>query len=92
MRHTEVEYTFIETFMLVEFLKDNLNSSFDDILDGLREKASEDPGPDIPERLEVVKAKTFIEMIEYFRGVVNFGTPKDLARVLEENLKFSFLE
>lgn len=87
----ETTMTYIETYLLLEYLKENLDKDLDEVVSEL-EEIRDGPGPhsiDIEEKFESHKARLFLRMIKNLRETVHIFSVDAMVVILTENLKYT---
>ena len=87
----ETTMTYIETYLLLEYLKENLDKDLDDVVSEL-EEIRDGPDPhsiDIEEKFESHKARLFLRMIKNLRETVHIMSVDAMVIILTENLKYT---
>lgn len=87
----ETTMTYVETYLLLEYLKENLDKDLDDVVSEL-EEIRDGPDPhsiDIEEKFESHKARLFLRMIKNLRETAHFVSVRALVEVLTENLRYT---
>ena len=87
----ENSMTYIETYLLLEYLKENLDKDLDDVVSEL-EEIRDGPDPhsiDIEEKFESHKARLFLRMIKNLRETVHIFSVDAMVIILTENLKYT---
>lgn len=87
----ETTMKYIETYLLLEYLKENLGKDLDDVVSEL-EEIRDGPDPhsiDIEEKFESHKARLFLRMIKNLRETVHIMSVDAMVIILNENLKYT---
>lgn len=87
----ETTMTYIETYLLLEYLKENLDKDLDEVVSEL-EEIRDGPDPhsiDIEEKFESHKARLFLRMIKNLRETVHIFSVDAMVVILTENLKYT---
>ena len=87
----ETTMKYIETYLLLEYLKENLDKDLDDVVSEL-EEIRDGPDPhsiDIEEKFESHKARLFLRMIKNLRETVHIMSVDAMVIILTENLKYT---
>lgn len=87
----ETTMTYIETYLLLEYLKENFGKDLDDVVSEL-EEIRDGPDPhsiDIEEKFESHKARLFLRMIKNLRETVHIMSVDAMVIILTENLKYT---
>lgn len=87
----EIEMKYIETYLLLEFGKENLGRELDDVIAEL-EEIRDGPDPhsiDIEEKFESHKARLFLRMIKNLRETIHIMSVDAMVVILTENLKYT---
>lgn len=87
----ETTMKYIETYLLLEYLKENLDKDLDDVVSEL-EEIRDGPDPhsiDIEEKFESHKARLFLRMIKNLRETVHIMSVDAMVIILNENLKYT---
>ena len=87
----ETTMKYIETYLLLEYLKENLDKDLDDVVSEL-EEIRDGPDPhsiDIEEKFESHKARLFLRMIKNLRETVHIMSVDAMVIILTENLRYT---
>ena len=87
----ENSMTYIDTYLLLEYLKENLDKDLDDVVSEL-EEIRDGPDPhsiDIEEKFESHKARLFLRMIKNLRETIRIFSVDAMVVILTENLKYT---